>query len=39
MMPRTPGTAGQERLVVALAGPADRADPSDANPSPAGADQ
>ncbi len=38
MMLRTPRTAGQERRVAALAGPADRADPSGANPSPAGAE-
>ncbi len=38
MMPRTAGTAGQERRVAALAGPADRADPSGANPSRADAE-
>ncbi len=38
MRPRTPGTAGQERRVAALAGPADRADPSGANPSRADAE-
>ena len=38
MMLRTPRTAGQERRVAALAGPADRADPSGANPSRADAE-